>query len=74
MQASFVLDSSELDHSFIDKVKSMFQNKKIELYISDIDDTEYLSASQTNKDKLLQSISNVQSNKNTVIADSKIFE
>ena len=31
MHASFILDSNELDYSFIDKLKVMFQNKRIEL-------------------------------------------
>lgn len=42
MHASFILDSHELDYSFIDKLKVMFQNKRIELLVSETDDTEYL--------------------------------
>lgn len=73
MQASFVLDSNELDYSFIDKLKVMFQNKRIELYVSDADDTEYLCASKANKDALLSSISNIEHGENLVEADSKLF-
>ena len=53
MQASFVLDSDELDYNFIDKLKVLFQNKRIELTISESDDTEYLLGSNTNKDIFL---------------------
>lgn len=42
MQANFILDSNELDYNLIDKLKEMFKNKRIELMISESDDTEYL--------------------------------
>ncbi|HRF55982.1 MAG TPA: hypothetical protein PLV58_01160 [Campylobacterales bacterium] len=74
MQASFVLDSNELDYSFIDKLKAMFQNKRIELYISDTDDTEYLRASEANKDALLSSIANIERGENLIVADPKLFQ
>ncbi|MFA6197053.1 MAG: hypothetical protein WC656_10470 [Sulfurimonas sp.] len=74
MQASFVLDSNELDYSFIDKLKVMFQNKRIELFVSETDDTEYLCASKANKDVLMQSISNIANSENLVVADPKLFQ
>ena len=73
MQASFVLDSDELDHSFIDKLRSMFKDKRVELFISETDDTEYLSSSEANKEILVNSIANLESGHNTVVADSKLF-
>ncbi len=74
MQASFVLDSNELDYSFVDKLKAMFQNKRIELYISDTDDTEYLCASEANKDTLLSSIANIERGENLIVADPRLFQ
>ena len=74
MQASFVLDSHELDYSFIDKLKVMFQNKRIELIVSETDDTEYLCASSANKDALIKSISNIANSKNLMLADPKLFQ
>ena len=74
MQASFILDSNELDYSFIDKLKTMFQNKRIELFVSETDDTEYLFASKANQDVLMQSISNISNNENLVVADLKLFQ
>lgn len=73
MQASFVLDSSELDYSFIDKLRSMFKDKRVELFVAETDDTQYLSTSKANKEILLNSISNLESGHNTVVADSKLF-
>lgn len=74
MHASFILDSNELDYSFIDKLKVMFKNKRIELSVSETDDTEYLCASKTNKEALVSSIANIENNQNLVIADSKLFQ
>jgi hypothetical protein len=74
MHASFVLDSNELDYKFIDKIKEIFQNKRIELTISDSDDTEYLFSSDVNKEILLNSINNIERNENLVEIDPKIFE
>jgi len=74
MHASFILDSNELDYSFIDKLKVMFQNKRIELLVSETDDTEYLFASKANKETLLESITNIENNQNLVIVDTKLFQ
>ncbi len=74
MQANFVLDSNELDYRLIDKIKEIFQNKRIELTISDSDDTEYLFASGVNKEILLNSIANIEKNENLVTVDPQIFK
>jgi hypothetical protein len=47
MNAHFVLDSNELNYAFIDKLREMFQNKRLEVSISETDDTEYLSSLKT---------------------------
>ncbi|MFZ2967745.1 MAG: hypothetical protein WA080_01675 [Sulfuricurvum sp.] len=73
MNASFVLDSSELNYAFIDKLREMFQNKRIELFITEMDDTEYLSRSTVNKKLLLESIANIHNNQNLVTVDAKLF-
>ena len=74
MQANFILDSNELNYSFIDKLKEMFQNKRIEMVVSETDDTEFLQASTSNKDSLLTSISNIENNNNLIVADPKLFQ
>jgi len=74
MQASFILDSNELDSSFVNKLKEMFKNKRIELSIAESDDTEYLRASQANKEILSASIANIENGTNLVIADTKLFQ
>lgn len=74
MQASFVLEGNELDYSFVDKLKVLFGNKKIELLVSETDDTKYLSTSKSNQNQLLSSINNIENNTNLVVANPKIFE
>ncbi|MDO8455142.1 MAG: hypothetical protein Q7S59_11270 [Sulfurimonas sp.] len=74
MQASFVFDSNELDYSFVDKLKLMFQNKRIELFVSESDDTQYLSASKANKERVITSITNIENSQNLVVADAKLFQ
>ena len=74
MKANFVLDSNELNYAFIDKLREMFQNKRVELSITETDETAYLSASKANKERLLNSISNIENNENLHTADPKLFQ
>ena len=74
MQTHFILDSSELDYSLIDKSKVLFQNKRIELIVSESDDTSYLLSSPKNKEILLNSIKNIENNDKVVFADNKLFK
>ena len=74
MQTHFILDSSELDYSLIDKLKVLFKNKRIELIISESDDTSYLLSSPKNKEILLNSIKNIENNDKVVFADNKLFK
>ena len=74
MQTHFILDSSELDYSLIDKLKVLFKNKRIELIVSESDDTSYLLRSPKNKEILLNSIKNIENNDKVVFADNKLFK
>ncbi|WP_066164281.1 hypothetical protein [Aliarcobacter cryaerophilus] len=74
MQTHFILDSSELDYSLIDKLKVLFQNKRIELIVSESDDTNYLLSSPKNKEILLNSIKNIENSGKLIFADKKLFK
>ena len=74
MQTHFILDRRELDYSLIDKLKVLFQNKRIELIICESDDTSYLLSSPKNKEILLNSIKNIENNDKVVFADNKLFK
>ena len=58
----------------IDKLKVLFKNKRIELIISESDDTSYLLSSPKNKEILLNSIKNIENNDKVVFADNKLFK
>ena len=73
MQTHFILDSRELDYSLIDKLKVIFQNKRIELIVSESDDTNYLLNSPKNKDILLNSIKNIENREKLIFADTELF-
>ncbi len=74
MQTHFILDSSELDYSLIDKLKVLFKNKRIELIISESDDTSYLLSSPKDKEILLNSIKHIENNDKVVFADNQLFK
>lgn len=74
MQANFVLDSNELDYSFVEKLKEMFKNKRIELSITETDDTRYLCASDVNRESISSAIANIENGQNLTVADPKIFQ
>jgi hypothetical protein len=74
MQANFILDSNELDNSFLDKLREMFKNKRIELSVTESDDTVYLGASKANKELLSASIANIENGEDLIIADKKLFK
>lgn len=74
MQAHFILDAEELDYSFVDKLKVLFKDKRIELVISESDDTQYLLKNPANQQHLLSAIENSKNKENLVEVDSELFQ
>ena len=64
MIANFKLTMNELNDDFIEKLKSMFNDKKIvEIYISEeSDETEYLLSTSANRESLLKSLQQLDNN------------
>lgn len=64
MIASFKLSIGELNADFIEKLKTMFNEKKIvEIHISEeIDETEYLLSSSANRESLFRSLQQLDKN------------
>lgn len=73
MQTSFILNIDELDYSFIDKLKVLFKDKRIEVVISESDETQHLLKTETNKQHLFTAIENIKNQKNLVEADPELF-
>ena len=66
MQSSFRLNARELDQNFLESLKTLFQDKEIEIIVYDIDETAYLSKSEANRQRLLQAIKNVENGTNLI--------
>jgi len=64
MIASFKLTMNELNADFIEKLKGMFNDKKIvEIHISEeIDETEYLLSTSSNRESLFRSLQQLDNN------------
>ena len=74
MYSTYRLNANELNNNFLDGLKEMFKDKNIEIIVTEYDETEYLLGNDANKKRLLEAIDNVNSGKNLIEADSKIFQ
>ncbi len=74
MMASFKLTMNELNVDFIEKLKSLFNDKKIiEINISEeIDETEYLLSTSANRESLFRSLQQLNDNEVIVKQMSEI--
>ncbi|MCT7972464.1 hypothetical protein [Laspinema olomoucense] len=64
MTAIYRLNANEIDAQFLDDIKAKFSDKQIEIVVSELDETEYLLSSKTNKEKLLAGIENINKGQN----------
>ena len=74
MLSTYRLNADELDTHFLDALKTLFQNKTIEIVVTDVsdsemDETEYLLSSDANRLRLLSAIENVKANRDLVTVD-----
>ncbi len=66
MQTSYRLNARDLDENFLESLKTLFQDREIEILVYDVDETTYLSKSQANQQHLLKAIKNVNQGANLV--------
>lgn len=74
MYTIYKLRADELDQRFLDTLKHQFQNRDIEIVVSEAaegaeDETAYLLRSPANRDRLLRAIENVAEGKNLEVVD-----
>ena len=69
MSTVYRLKASEIDLKILEKIKSNYGKKEIEIIISELDETEYLLKSETNKNRLLAAIDNVKRSQNLISLD-----
>jgi antitoxin YefM len=73
MQTSYRLNAKDLDQNFLQALKTLFQDKEIEIIVNDVDETAYLSKSEANRERLLQAIENVENRNNLIAVDLEEF-
>lgn len=66
MSKIYRLKASELDLDFLEEMKATFGDKKIEIIVSQFDETEYLLKSEVNKNRLLKAVDNVKNRQNLI--------
>lgn len=66
MYSTYRLKANELDSKFIENLKTLFEDKEIEIAVYEIDETEYLLKADANRRRLLEAIENVKNEKNLI--------
>ena len=74
MYTIYKLRADELDEHFISTLKHQFQNREIEIVVSEAvnvaeDETAYLLRSPANRERLLQAIENIAQGRDLEVVD-----
>lgn len=64
MVTIYRLETDELDEAFLAALKTLYQGKKIEIIVEELDETVYLLRTAANRQRLLQAIENAEDEKN----------
>ena len=65
--------ADELDDRFLESVRAAFGHGPIEITVSSADETEYLLASDANRERLLRAVADVEEGCNIVTPDQSAF-
>lgn len=74
MHATYRLNVSELDETFLKSLKTTFPDQDIEIVVYALDETEYLLKSEANRDRLLAAKANLESGQNLVSVELEELE
>ena len=66
MYTVYRLNADELNHQFLALLQTLFQDREIEITVSDVDETAYLMGSEPNRKRLLQVVQNINNGQNLV--------
>ncbi len=66
MSAVYRFNANKIDGSFLEEIKEKFAGKNIKIVVSELDETEYLLSSETNKVKLITAIENIKNRQNLI--------
>lgn len=74
METIYKLNADDLNEDFLEGLKTSFKHKDIEIVVYERDETAYLLRSRANRERLLQSISDIEQNRNVVVPDQEQFQ
>jgi hypothetical protein len=74
MITSFTLNSNELDEGFLQKLRSMFRDKQLEIVVHEQDETQYLLSHSANREHLNSVIADIEAGRNIIEVDQSPFE
>jgi antitoxin YefM len=66
MQTVYRLRANELNQQFLDALKTLFEDKEIEIIVTEVDETAYLMQSEANRKRLLEAVEAVTYGRNLV--------
>ncbi|ROL58101.1 hypothetical protein D9V86_11840 [Bacteroidetes/Chlorobi group bacterium ChocPot_Mid] len=66
MYATYTLKKDELNLEFIENLKKMIPTDQVVISVESYDETDYLRHSKKNHEILMESIKNVEQNKNLI--------
>ena len=66
MQTVYRLRANELNQQFLDALKTLFEDKEIEIIVTEVDETAYLMQSEANRKRLLEAVEAVTYGRNIV--------
>ena len=74
MQTVYRLNADELNQQFLDALRTLFEDKEIEIIVTEVDETAYLMQSEANRKRLLEAIEAVNYGKNLVELDPDLLK
>ena len=74
MSATFRINTDELDIDLLEKIKTLYPHKEIEILVYEQDETDYLMGSEANKKHLLEAIGRIEKNEGLIDVDPKSLQ
>ncbi len=66
MYTTYRLKATDLNMQFIESLKALFRDQKVEITVTPVDETTYLLRSEANAPRLREAIANVNAGKNLI--------
>ncbi len=73
MTTIFQLNADELDADFIQRIKAVFPHQRIEIAVTEADETDALLSDAARRERLLRAAVDVDAGRNIVVPDQSAF-